>query len=240
MSLGVVIGAAGGIGSACARALAPSVDRVLLVGRNEERLQAVAAELGDGGVVAPADVSTAEGRDAIAGAVEASGLDLAWLVLASGVPLRGAFPSLRPEDIERTLTINFVGPVLLLRRLLDCRWKRGSSIVVIGSISASRALPNRAAYGGSKAGLEHLARTLAAEVAPLGIRVNVVAPGVIDTAFLGEGREALDEWVRQRVPAGRSGRPEEVAAVVRYVVLEAPEYLNGARIAVDGGAEVIG
>ena len=110
---------------------------------------------------------------------------------------------------------------------------------MVGSISASRALPRRAVYGASKAGLEHLARSLAAELGPAGFRVNVVAPGVIGTPFLGDDTSNLDAWVRSRVPQQRLGSPEEVAEVVRYVIAEAPRYLTGARIAVDGGAEAM-
>ena len=111
---------------------------------------------------------------------------------------------------------------------------------MVGSISASRALPRRAVYGASKAGIEHLARSLAAELGPAGYRVNIVAPGVIGTPFLGDDTGPLAEWVAKRVPAGRIGSPEEVADVVRFLIADAPAFLTGARIAVDGGAEALG
>jgi NAD(P)-dependent dehydrogenase (short-subunit alcohol dehydrogenase family) len=79
--------------------------------------------------------------------------------------------------------------------------------------------------------------SLGAEWAPRGIRVTVVAPGIIATPFLGTDQSRLDAWVKERVPSRRSGTPAEVADVVRYVVLDAPDYLIGARIAVDGGME---
>ena len=78
---------------------------------------------------------------------------------------------------------------------------------MIGSISASRALPRRAVYGASKAGIEHLARSLAAELGPAGFRVNIVAPGVIGTPFLGDDAGPLAEWISERVPIGRIGSP---------------------------------
>jgi 3-oxoacyl-[acyl-carrier protein] reductase len=118
-------------------------------------------------------------------------------------------------------------------------WQPPASVVVIGSISATRSLPERSVYGDSKAGIEHLARALAAEVASSGIRVNVVAPGVIETPFLGEATAALARWVEARVPLGRTGTPEEVAELVRYLILDAPPYLTGARISIDGGAETV-
>ncbi len=83
----------------------------------------------------------------------------------------------------------------------------------------------------------HTEMSLGAEWARRGIRVTVVAPGVIATPFLGSDQARLDAWVAERVPNGRAGTAEEVANVVRYVALDAPDYLMGARIAVDGGME---
>jgi len=233
---GLVIGAAGGIGAACVRALAGSAELVVLADRRRGPLEAVAAETEGATAIAPVDVATAEGRDTIVGAVEGA---VAWVVLASGVPVRKPLADLAEDEIESTFAANLVGPALLLRRLLDLQWQAPKAVAVIGSISASRSLPDRATYAASKAGLEHLARSLAAELAPVGIRVNVVAPGVIETPFLGEAGEGLARWVRSRVPLARSGTPDEVASAVRYVVLDAPAYLTGTRIAVDGGAEAI-
>jgi NAD(P)-dependent dehydrogenase (short-subunit alcohol dehydrogenase family) len=153
--------------------------------------------------------------------------------------MRGKLQDADPDQIVRTIAANLLGPALLIRRLLDCSWTPEAGIVAIGSISANRALPNRAVYGGSKAGLEQLCRTLAAELAPRGIRVNVVSPGVIDTPFLGDNVVAVQKWIEERVPARRLGTAREVAGLVKYVLIDSPEFLTGARIAVDGGAEVV-
>jgi NAD(P)-dependent dehydrogenase (short-subunit alcohol dehydrogenase family) len=236
MSVGIIVGAGGGIGSACARALDASADVVVLAGRSEPRLRTTAAMLtGKTGTVV-ANIVTEGGREAIARVAEDGG-EIAWLVLASGVPLRGPLMQLTPADIELTLVTNLIGPVLLIRRLLDLRWEGNATITAVGSISATRSLPNRSVYSASKAGLEHFCRSLAAEVAPRGIRVNVVSPGVIDTPFLGDDQERLQAWVKSHVPQGRVGTADEVAEVVRYLAQEAPPYLTGARIAVDGGVE---
>jgi NAD(P)-dependent dehydrogenase (short-subunit alcohol dehydrogenase family) len=234
MSTGIVIGASGGIGSAAALALAGSVDRLVLAGRRRETLDSLAARIGPSAVAAEGDIADDSGRTAVVDAVDGP---LAWVVLASGMPLRRPMAELSAGEIEMAFAVNLVGPALLLRRLLDCEWTPPSAIAVVGSISASRSLPDRAVYGATKAGLEHLARSLAAELAPAGIRVNVVSPGVIDTPFLGEATEALDAWVGANVPQGRSGTADEVAELVRYALLEAPAYLTGARIVVDGGVE---
>jgi NAD(P)-dependent dehydrogenase (short-subunit alcohol dehydrogenase family) len=238
MRVGIVVGAGGGIGSACARALDATVDLMVLAGRSNPRLRATASTLTGKTATVVADITTEDGREAIAGAA-ADTEEIAWLILAAGVPLRGPLLELAPAAILETLMTNLVGPTLLIRRLLERRWLANASIITVGSISASRSLPNRSVYSGSKAGLEHLCRSLAAEVAPRGIRVNVVSPGVIDTPFLGSDQAALQSWVSAHVPMRRVGTSNEVADVVRYLALEAPEYVTGARIAVDGGAESV-
>lgn len=239
MSIGVIVGATGGIGGACVAALAASVDHLIVTGRDEERLATVAREAAPGARAVIADIASAEGRAAIIRAIEETGDELRFAVIASGAPLRGPLAELDEAAIEATFQSNLVGPALLLRALARARWMPRASLVVIGSISASRAILNRTVYAASKAGLERLAMSLAAEWAPRGIRVTVVAPGIIATPFLGTDRSRLDAWVAERVPGGRTGTAEEVAEIVRYVALDAPDYLIGARIAVDGGLEAI-
>lgn len=234
--VGIVVGASGGIGSACARRLSLSASRLVLVGRSADKLSRLAYVRN--AVSVQADISTNHGRDAVLDAVHGS--PISWLVIASGVPLRGELSILDADRIEEAVATNFTGPVLLIRRLLECEWAERGAIAVVGSISASRALPNRAVYGGTKAGLEHVCTSLAAELAPRGIRINVVAPGVIDTPFLGDNKETIGHWIDDRVPARRLGTSDEVAQVVEYVLVNAPGFLTGARIAVDGGAEVVG
>ena len=239
MTTGIVIGATGGIGGACVTALAGSVDRLIVTGRDPERLAEARRIAGVNVRSVTADIAESAGRAAMIAAIRETGEPLRWVVIASGAPLRGPLAELDEGDIERTFRSNLVGPALLLRALGELKWTPQASLVVIGSVSASRALVNRSVYAASKAGLERLAMSLAAEWAPRGIRITVVAPGVIATPFLGSDHSRLDAWAADRVPSGRTGTPEEVANVVRYVALEAPDYLVGARIAVDGGTEAI-
>ncbi len=232
MSTGLVIGATGGIGAACAAALTGSVEETIVTGRDAKRLADIA------GKRVVADLATKLGRDAIVEAVRASS-PLRWVVIASGAPLRGPLADLKEADIEATFAANLVGPTLLLRALAHVAWMPRASAVLIGSTSATRAIVNRSVYAASKAGVEHLGYSIAAEWAPRGIRVTIVAPGVITTPFLGTDTARLDSWTAERVPAGRTGRPEEVAELVRYVVLEAPDYVIGSRFVIDGGLEAL-
>jgi NAD(P)-dependent dehydrogenase (short-subunit alcohol dehydrogenase family) len=234
MTIGLVIGATGGIGGACATALAGSVETLIATGRDPAKLKQVAATAS---VIA--DVADPAGRAAVIDAVRAAGAPLRWVIIASGAPLRGPLAELSEADIAATYASNLVGPTLLVRALGALAWTIPASLVIIGSTSATRALANRSVYAASKAGLEHLAKSVAAEWAPRGIRVTVVAPGIVATPFLGADTSRLDGWTRERVPARRTGRPQEVAALVRYVALDAPDYLVGARIAIDGGLETL-
>ena len=236
MSTGIVVGATGGIGAACARRLAGSVAAMVVSGRRRVALEEVVAEIGKGAVGVPADLTSDEGRRKI---VDAVTKPISWIVIAHGSPLRKPLAEASEDEIEAAFATNLVGPTLLVRRLLELDWEQAGSIVIVGSISAARALPRRAVYGATKAGLEHLGRSLAAELAPRAIRVNVVSPGVIDTPFLGDDRSALDTWVEARVPQRRVGSADEVARMVEFVLLEAPAYLIGARLVVDGGTEAV-
>jgi NAD(P)-dependent dehydrogenase (short-subunit alcohol dehydrogenase family) len=234
-SAGIVVGAGGGIGSACVSLLEGAAESLLLVDRRP-----IGASGASNARSCVADIGTSQGREAVLEQARSGGGRIAWLVLASGEPLREPFEQASPDAIERCLHANLVAPVLLVRELLGLEWEPNAQVIVIGSLSASRALPGRAVYASAKAGLEHFTFALAAELAYRGLRCNVVAPGVIDTAFLGDDRRALDDWVSRRVPAGRVGTPMEVAQVVRFLVRDAPAYLSGARIAVDGATEVLG
>src|SRR5690349_6779977 len=119
MTVGLVLGATGGIGSACVAALKGSVDRIVLVGRDAARLSEARANAGDGAVAIPADVSDLVGLAAIIDAISASGAPLRWAVFASGVPLRGGLADLDETAITETFQSNLVGPALLLRALAD-------------------------------------------------------------------------------------------------------------------------
>jgi NAD(P)-dependent dehydrogenase (short-subunit alcohol dehydrogenase family) len=236
MNTGIVVGAGGGIGSACVSLLDGAAESMLLVDRRPVSTSGKASHVR----ACVADVGTSQGRAAVLDQARSGLGRIAWLVLASGEPLREPFERASADAIERCLHANLVAPVLLVRELLRLDWEPGGQVVVIGSLSASRALPGRTVYASAKAGLEHFAFGLAAELADKGLRCNVVAPGVIDTAFLGDDRTALNDWVSRRVPAGRAGAAAEVAQVVKFLLRDAPAYVSGARIAVDGGAEVLG
>jgi NAD(P)-dependent dehydrogenase (short-subunit alcohol dehydrogenase family) len=139
------------------------------------------------------------------------------------------------EDWQRVFQVNFFAPILLARGLINELAAAHGAVVNVSSIAGSRVHPFAgAAYGTSKAALAALTREMAADFGPLGIRVNAIAPGEIDTAILSPGTERLIEGL----PLRRLGRPEEVASTIYFLCTETSSYVNGAEIHVNGGQHV--
>jgi NAD(P)-dependent dehydrogenase (short-subunit alcohol dehydrogenase family) len=156
------------------------------------------------------------------------GLDA--LVLAAGIARHAPVGGLSESDFDATLAVNLVAPVLLAQAAL-ARLSEGGGIVFVGSNLATRPVTGTLAYAAAKAGLDAASRALALELAPRGVRVNLVAPGAVDTEML-RGRD-LDALAAVH-PLGRIGRAEEIAAAV-LALLDA-SWTTGTTLVVDGGA----
>ena len=154
------------------------------------------------------------------------------LVNNAGVTRDGLTIRMGADDWDAVLDTNLSGAFHCTRRALDdmlsARWGR---IVNVSSVVAERANPGQANYVAAKAGLLGFTRTVAREMARKGITCNAVTPGVIDTGMTSNVADEL----KGAVPAGRVGRPEEVAAAVAFLCSEEADYINGATLAVDGG-----
>jgi NAD(P)-dependent dehydrogenase (short-subunit alcohol dehydrogenase family) len=142
-------------------------------------------------------------------------------------------------DLEgwlRVFRVNFFAPVLLARGLVEPLQKANGAVVNVTSIAGGRVHPFAGvAYSTSKAALAGLTREMANDFAPLGIRVNAISPGEIDTSILSPGTEKI---VREQIPMRRLGRPEEVAQAIYFLCTEASSYVNGAEIHINGGQHV--
>ncbi|MDX2297274.1 MULTISPECIES: SDR family NAD(P)-dependent oxidoreductase [Streptomyces] len=238
----VVTGGGTGIGRATARAFAARGDRVLVVGRTATTLDATAE--GHPGIrTLVADVTEPDAPDRI---VETALGVLGRIdVLVNNAAAMGYRPlaALDRTEAERQLHTNLLAPVLLTRAALDPLAERSGTVVNIGSAGALglRSWPDNGLYGAAKAGLDFLTRTWAVELAPRGIRVVGVAPGVTDVSA-GPGPDADDPAYRDflkgiaaRTPSGRVGRPEEMAWWIVQLTRPEAEYANGTVVAVDGG-----
>ena len=237
----VVTGGAAGLGRAMADRFAQDGDAVVLVDRDADRLaSAVSAISETGGRVdgRAADVSnqhqveeTAEWIQSVHGRVDV-------LVNNAGVALReGSVADMSRKAWDLTLAVNLTGPFLMSRSLVPLM-PPGSVIVNVATNAAHRAVPGSDAYVASKAGVVGLTKAMAVSLADRGIRVNAVSPGVTGTE---EVLSRLDDprvqaMIDRAPPLGEYGRPEELAAVVSFLCSPEARYVNGAVLAVDGGA----
>ncbi|HEY7759569.1 MAG TPA: glucose 1-dehydrogenase [Burkholderiales bacterium] len=245
MSTALVTGGSRGIGRAIVLALAKAGMRVTFSYRERagEADQVVAAAAAQGGQAQAvrADAGRAdECRRLADAALEAMGrIDV--LVNNAGTHLPGAWLRDMPAgEWDRILRVNLDGPFHLARAVLPHMRGRGSGHIINISSNVTNRMPvGYGAYAVSKAALEAFTRILAKEEGPAGIRINAVAPGPIRTEMLSEtlgklGAERAEAFLKT-VPLGRAGQPQEIAAVVAFLVSEAASYLTGQVIYVNGG-----
>jgi 3-oxoacyl-[acyl-carrier protein] reductase len=231
----LVTGGATGIGAACCRALAGAGFHVAVHHRSShEAAAALVAEL-DGALSLQADLGTEEGVEALARAASELEEPVAVLVNNAGFTIDAPLFSAKVTDLDAVLALNVRGTWLLTKRIARqmSRKKRGR-IINVSSVVGSTGNPYQSVYGMTKAALDNLTKTLAAELAPFGILVNAVAPGFIDTAMTRKLPEAAREAILAKVPMKRMGTPEEIAEVVEFLATRG-SYVTGTVIHVNGG-----
>ena len=237
----LVTGGSGGIGRACAEALARDGYAVAIGFRSNEVAAKETAEAieaaGGRAEGVRLDVTSDQEVDEAFGSIERSLGEVSVLVNAAGMSADGLAVRYSTEDWQRTLDANLTGAFRCARRamrpMLKARWGRIVNITSI--VGALRGNPGQSAYAASKAGLVGMTRSLAREIGSRGITVNAVAPGVIETDMTDKLAEEWREQLISQAAAGRPGTPAEVAAVVGFLASEEAGYVNGAVIPVDGG-----
>lgn len=230
-----------GQGAAEARLFALEGAQVVLTDVVDDEGEGTTASIGDAASYRHLDVTSDESWQAVIEGALADHGRLDVLVNNAGVWDSGTLDDLTPEAYRRVIEINQVGVFLGMRAVAPHMRGRGSgSIVNVSSNAALRVnLPNLAggmalAYVAGKWAVRGMTRSAAIELAPFGVRVNGVYPGPVDTAMIGGGHEAIAAGL----PLGRLATPEEIARVVLFLASDESGYVNGAEIAVDGGATV--
>ncbi|MDQ2652603.1 MAG: SDR family oxidoreductase [Chloroflexota bacterium] len=236
----LVTGASSGIGRAVAEALAEAGANLMLVGRNRERLAETVAAVEARGV--EADVVEAEltDTDAPQQIIEAAvkrfgGVNI--LVNCAGIFEPMPFETQPLDSFDRQMATNVRAPFALTQAALPYL-KPAGAVVNISSIAGYKGFPLSAAYCASKGAVELMTRALGAELGPLGVRVNCIAPGNIRTPMNKHQFEASREYeksLEERTPLGRIGETEDIAAAVVYLCSPAAKFVNGASWLVDGG-----
>jgi 3-oxoacyl-[acyl-carrier protein] reductase len=236
----LVTGASGGIGSAIARAIHAQGGAVALSGTRQSALDALAAELGERVAVCPADLREAGSAEALIAAAEAALGPLAILVNNAGLTRDMLALRMADADWQGVLDVDLSAPFRLIRAALRGMLKRRAGrIINIASIVGVTGNAGQSNYAAAKAGLIGMTKSLAQEVGSRGVTVNVIAPGFVETAMTDGLAEAQKTKLRDAIPLGRLGQPEDIAAAAVYLAADEAAWVTGATLHVNGGMAML-
>ncbi len=239
----ILTGASRGIGEAMARAFVRSGAKVVLAARKLEGLQAVAASLGDAALAVAAH--TGKEADCVA-LVEAAIKHFGRVdVLVNNAATNLHFgPMLDCEEgaFDKTFEVNLKGYFWMTRGVVRHLQSRGApgAIVNVASVNAIEAAPMQGVYGMTKAAVVSMTKTLAYELGGSKIRVNAIAPGLVDTRLASAivGNDALVSMIKSKTPLGRYGQPDEIAGGAVYLCSDSANFLTGHTLVIDGGMTI--
>ncbi|UED87332.1 SDR family NAD(P)-dependent oxidoreductase [Streptomyces profundus] len=232
-----------GIGRATAARLAAEGAHVFITGRREAELREAAESIGAAVTAVPGDITDPADLDRLYDLVRERGQGLDVLFANAATASFATLDQITVEDFDRTFGVNVKGTLLTVQKALP-HLNDGASVILNASTNADRGAAAFGLYAASKAAVRSFARTWASELTARGIRVNAISPGPIDTSGVTElvGEEnsaAYKAQIATQVPAGRIGRPEEVAAAVAFLASPESGYVMGTNLYVDGGANQI-
>jgi NAD(P)-dependent dehydrogenase (short-subunit alcohol dehydrogenase family) len=240
----VVTGATSGIGRATAEAFARESASIVLVGRNESVLketEAIVRASGGKAAACAVDLTLPVSADTVVkAALDAYG-QIDVLVNAAGVIASGTLEQTTDAIWDEMIAVNLSAPFRLMRAAAPHLRARRGAVVNVSSVNGLRSFPGVLAYCVSKAGVDHLTRCAAIEMAPLGVRVNAVNPGVTVTNL--HRRSGMDEEryaaflerSKETHPLGRPGKPDEIAELIVFLASERAAWMTGETIPIDGG-----
>ncbi|ALK08467.1 3-oxoacyl-[acyl-carrier-protein] reductase [Blastochloris viridis] len=236
----LVTGATGGIGAAIARALHQHGATVAISGTRAEVLQTLAGDLGERVHVLPCNLSDTAAVEALVPAAEAALGKLDILVNNAGITRDNLFMRMKDEEWDQVIAVDLTAGFRLARAAVKGMMKRRHGrIIGITSVVGVTGNPGQGNYAAAKAGMIGMSKALAAEVASRGITVNCIAPGFISTAMTDVLNDKQRESVLGRVPAGRLGSPDDIAAAAVYLASNAGGYVTGQTLHVNGGMAMV-
>ncbi len=236
----LITGASGGIGAAIAKALHAAGATIAISGTRIEKLEELKSQIGENVHVLPCNLSSAEDVEKLIPSAELvlGGLDI--LVNNAGITKDGLAMRMKDDDWQSVIDVNLTANFRLCRAAMrGMMKKRAGRIVNITSIVGVTGNPGQANYVASKAGVIGLTKSLAQELATRGVTVNCIAPGFIATPMTDVLNEKQKEAILGRIPAGRMGGPEDIAAAVLYLASDEAGYVTGQTLHVNGGMAMI-
>ncbi|MDY7231674.1 glucose 1-dehydrogenase [Hyalangium rubrum] len=236
----VITGGSTGIGLATARAFIQEGARVIITGKSEENLAAAVRELGPQAIPVRADVRKLEDLDALAQRARELFEHVDVLFANAGRGWSATLEQVTEAFYDELFDTNVKGVFFTVQKLAGLL-RQGSSVILCSSTVSEKGAPASSTYFATKAAVRSLARTLAVELAPRGIRVNAISPGMVPTEFqgkMGVPPEVIDGFyklVTQVTPLGRLGRPDEIAKAVLFLASDESSYMTAGDLLVDGG-----
>jgi 3-oxoacyl-[acyl-carrier protein] reductase len=236
----LVTGATGGIGAELATALHRQGAHVALSGTRQERLDEIAAQLGERVATLACNLSDREAVSALPGQAEDAMGSLDIIVNNAGITRDNLFMRMKDEEWDQVIQVNLTATFLIcrgaLRGMMKRRFGRIVNIVLISGVIGN---PGQGNYAASKAGMVGMTKSLAREVAPRGITANCIAPGFIETAMTGELNDKQVESIAAAIPSGAFGKPADIAAAAVYLASDEAGYVTGETLHVNGGMAMV-
>lgn len=230
----LVIGGARGIGLAVAARIAAEGATVFITGRDRKQVEEGVAAIGPSGRGIVADASVREDIDRVMREVGSQFTRLDALVLNAGLSEPASLAEVTEEHFDRHFSVNVRAQIFGLQKALGLL-QEGAAVVLMGSVASSLGIANYGTYAATKAALRSYARTWAAELAPRGIRINVVAPGPTDTEMMERVPDEMRRSIVAPILLGRMARPAEVASATLFLLSDESSFITGVELCVDGG-----